>query len=104
MAIVRRTFFQHFCAGVDSEDIKPRLTQLKKSGVGAILDYAAEADVAAVPVVENASTIASEEALCDANAKCVHVCMIALVCPSNFELKHATHKHNIKAMDGCELL
>lgn len=44
-AIVKRTFFAQFVAGEDENDIKPALGRLKESGVGAILDYAAESDV-----------------------------------------------------------
>jgi proline dehydrogenase len=45
-ALVRATFFSHFCAGEDSVSIKPRVASLRKAGVGGILDYAAEADSA----------------------------------------------------------
>lgn len=44
--IPQHSFFSQFCAGEDSEDIKPSLARLRKAGIGAILDYAAEADVA----------------------------------------------------------
>jgi len=43
--VLRSTFFAHFCAGVDAEDILPTINALKAAGVGSILDYAAEADV-----------------------------------------------------------
>lgn len=43
--LMRTTFFGHFCAGEDEESIRPTVERLEKSGVGAILDYAAEADV-----------------------------------------------------------
>lgn len=36
------TFFGHFCAGEDERSIKPNVERLLNSGVGAILDYAAE--------------------------------------------------------------
>jgi len=45
-AALRATFFAHFCAGEDAETIKPTLARLRAAGVGGILDYAAEADVA----------------------------------------------------------
>lgn len=44
-AVVKRTFFGHFCAGISDTDIVPRVNQLRSLGVGAILDYAAEAKV-----------------------------------------------------------
>eukprot|EP00160_Parvularia_atlantis_P002650 Unigene1220_Nuclearia_a/m.3884 Unigene1220_Nuclearia_a/g.3884 ORF Unigene1220_Nuclearia_a/g.3884 Unigene1220_Nuclearia_a/m.3884 type:complete len:521 (-) Unigene1220_Nuclearia_a:88-1650(-) len=43
--LLRKTFFAHFCAGVDAQDIVPTIETLRRSGIGAILDYAAEADV-----------------------------------------------------------
>ena len=41
----KKTFFGHFCAGEDENDIAPVIAQLETRGVGGILDYAAEADV-----------------------------------------------------------
>eukprot|EP01102_Stenamoeba_stenopodia_P010392 TRINITY_DN3124_c0_g1_i1.p1 TRINITY_DN3124_c0_g1~~TRINITY_DN3124_c0_g1_i1.p1 ORF type:complete len:544 (-),score=116.62 TRINITY_DN3124_c0_g1_i1:2-1633(-) len=46
-AIVKRTFFAHFCAGESEEEIKPVMERLQKIGIGGILDYAAESDVPA---------------------------------------------------------
>lgn len=43
-AILKATFFGHFCAGEDQESIRPKVTAFEKAGVGSILDYAAEAD------------------------------------------------------------
>ena len=48
-AMVRPTFFGHFCAGEDETSITPTVQFLRQSGVGAILDYAAEADVDDAP-------------------------------------------------------
>ena len=47
--MVRPTFFNHFCAGTTEKDIRPTVEYLRKNGVGAILDYAAEADVDEAP-------------------------------------------------------
>jgi len=44
--VLKHTFFGHFCAGEDEVSIKPTIDALQKHGVGAILDYAAEADLA----------------------------------------------------------
>jgi hypothetical protein len=44
-ALVRPTFFRHFCAGEDADSIAPALARLREAGVGGILDYAAEADL-----------------------------------------------------------
>ena len=45
MKLVNETFFKHFCAGQDRDEVKPLMDSLKKLGVGGILDYAAEEDV-----------------------------------------------------------
>lgn len=42
---LKDTFFGHFCGGEDAQDIQPTIAKLRESGIGAILDYAAEADV-----------------------------------------------------------
>ena len=42
---MRPTFFNHFCAGEDEVSIVPTINYLQNNGIGAILDYAAEADV-----------------------------------------------------------
>jgi len=44
-AVVRHTFFNHFCGGETKQSIMPTVNRLKKAGVGSILDYAAEADI-----------------------------------------------------------
>ena len=42
--LVKHTFFQHFCAGEDSIDMKPVIDMLQQNNIGPILDYAAEND------------------------------------------------------------
>lgn len=49
-SLLNQTFFGHFCAGENAEDIRPCVKRLENSGVGSILDYAAEADVEEEPV------------------------------------------------------
>ena len=44
-ALLRPTFFAHFCAGETSEEVAHTIRFLQVQGVGGILDYAAEADV-----------------------------------------------------------
>lgn len=44
-ALLRATFFGHFCAGEDVNEIRPVIQKLESAGIGAILDFAAEADV-----------------------------------------------------------
>ena len=41
---MRGTFFNHFCGGETVADLDPVIQELRKQGVGAILDYAAEVD------------------------------------------------------------
>ena len=48
-ALVKATFFAQFCAGEDEDTIRPTIAWLRSAGVGAILDFAAEADVALAP-------------------------------------------------------
>ncbi|CAJ1366335.1 unnamed protein product [Effrenium voratum] len=81
--LLKKTFFEHFCAGVNSEDIRPRMIELQKLGVGGILDYAAEAKDGELPVTEKpedeeetvGAPLSSRtydyegEALCDARAQ-----------------------------------
>ncbi|PSC69490.1 Proline dehydrogenase [Micractinium conductrix] len=45
-AVIRRTFYKQFVAGEDALNIEPTLVRMKTNGVRAILDYAAEDDVA----------------------------------------------------------
>lgn len=42
---MQQTFFSQFVAGEDENTIKPTIDRLRGSGVGAILDYAAEKDI-----------------------------------------------------------
>jgi proline dehydrogenase len=46
MGVIRKTFFEHFCAGESEETIKPKIDYLASHHIGGILDYAAEADIA----------------------------------------------------------
>jgi len=81
--LLRKTFFDHFCAGESSSSIVPRMDELRRHGVGGILDYAAEAKEGEMPQavqpLEEAETIGAPlssrtydyrgEAICDANAE-----------------------------------
>ena len=44
-ALMKGTFYGHFVAGESKEEIKPKIDMMEKFGVGAILDYAVEADM-----------------------------------------------------------
>jgi len=43
--LLKKTFFGHFCAGETAEELLPVVDKLKRNGIGAILDYAAESDI-----------------------------------------------------------
>lgn len=45
--VMRHTFMKQFCAGEDEDDIMPTINMLRANGIRAIIDYAAEDDVAA---------------------------------------------------------
>jgi proline dehydrogenase len=47
-ALLRRTIFPQFCGAEDSAGLNPLLNQLDQQGIGAILDYAAEAPLPAL--------------------------------------------------------
>ncbi|KAI8912352.1 FAD-linked oxidoreductase-like protein [Powellomyces hirtus] len=44
-AVIKRTFFKHFCGGEDLKEVVPTMETFKKAKVGSILDLALEADV-----------------------------------------------------------
>ena len=44
-AVLKASFFGHFCAGEDEESIRPTIKNLELAGIGSILDYAAENDL-----------------------------------------------------------
>lgn len=74
--LLRATFFGHFCAGEDANEIRPVIHSLSNAGIGAILDYAAEADVAeprdlngvSQNLVSARTYDYEDESTCDANA------------------------------------
>jgi len=71
---LKKTFFGHFCAGETADDIQPTLKKLAQSGLLAVLDYAAEADVPAAQQRKRDGIVSARtydyqgEAECDANA------------------------------------
>jgi len=46
---MKKTFFGHFCGGETTAELQPTIDKLSESGIGSILDYAAEADVVKSP-------------------------------------------------------
>ena len=58
---MRGTFFNHFCGGETVADLDPVIQELRKHGVGAILDYAAEVDAEEEEDFENSDVEAEVE-------------------------------------------
>ena len=63
-ALIRRTFFAQFVGGESEAELAPLVAALAREGVGSILDYAAEADEAAVgePLAQHAAAEAHAHA------------------------------------------
>ncbi|KAL0486837.1 proline dehydrogenase [Acrasis kona] len=84
--IMKKTFFAHFCAGEDSETIKPVIKKLENAGLGAVLDYAAEADVPETPTERKEGVVSArtyeytDEASCDAN---LEICLSCIEASAN---------------------
>ena len=103
-SLLRFTYFGHFCAGEDANSIQPTVNYLHGNGIGSILDYAAESDVAVAapspspsptqPLQEQAEVSAiqcrvysyKDEALCDQHVETFVRCIEAVkkVSPTGF--------------------
>lgn len=55
---LKQTLFGHFCAGEDAERIQPAIRSLQVSGIGSILDFAAEDDGGDEDKAVQATTVA----------------------------------------------
>ena len=44
-SLMKQTFYGHFVAGEDREDIKPTIRRMHQFGVKSILDYSVEEDL-----------------------------------------------------------
>jgi proline dehydrogenase len=79
--ILKKTFFAHFCAGESADDIQPVIKKLENAGIGAVLDYAAEADIAEADTTRREGVVSARtydytgEEECDANAKICRSCI-----------------------------
>ncbi len=60
-AVLRATFFGHFCGGTDLDSVTPTVHKLERLGIGSILDYAAEKDVDAEGPAKASSEPLSKE-------------------------------------------
>eukprot|EP00922_Rhytidocystis_sp_ex-Travisia-forbesii_P044427 GHVS01066271.1.p1 GENE.GHVS01066271.1~~GHVS01066271.1.p1 ORF type:complete len:608 (+),score=90.81 GHVS01066271.1:125-1948(+) len=69
--LMRKTFFAHFCGGETVEGITGTIEDLKKRGVGSILDYAAEKDVSSEPVEGEKDSCFEENLNCSLSA--IHI-------------------------------
>lgn len=43
--LLKATLYGHFCCGEDEKRLEPAVAELRRNGIGGILDYAAESDV-----------------------------------------------------------
>ncbi|EGD79600.1 proline oxidase [Salpingoeca rosetta] len=81
--IVKGTFFRHFCAGENEDELRPIVAELRASGIGSIMDYAAEADLEDKPedVLEEEQRLSArtydyiDESHCDANVENFKTCI-----------------------------
>ncbi|KAH9247206.1 hypothetical protein BASA83_000359 [Batrachochytrium salamandrivorans] len=54
-AIVKATFFKHFCGGENLNEVLPTMASFETAGIGSILDLAIEADLDAMPLTGEAA-------------------------------------------------
>eukprot|EP01147_Barroeca_monosierra_P002666 gene2667-5560_t len=81
--IIKKTFFRHFCAGENEGELRPKVANLRASGIGSIMDYAAEADLEDKPedVLEEEQRLTArtydyvDERHCDANVVNFKICI-----------------------------
>lgn len=109
--ILKQTFFGHFCAGQTNEEVAKVIRKLDASGLGGILDYAAEADLSTVPPSQqrdrtgvNSARIYDYEgeSECDANALICAQCIEAAGMRQNGQQAFAAIK--LTALGKPELL
>lgn len=112
--VVRPTFFKHFCAGESEDTIRPTIEFLNRNGIGAILDYAAEADVPDAAAADPATQLGDREGVdsarvydyvteleCDENAKIFQSAISAVgnVSPTGFAAIKVTALGNPQVLE-----
>jgi proline dehydrogenase len=86
-SLLKATLFGHFCGGEDEERLQPAIADLRRNGIGGILDYAAESDVPTAKFNQPAREYSYEsEAACDGNVSIFRSCIrsVANVSPNGF--------------------
>lgn len=86
-SLLKVTVFGHFCAGEDEERLQPAIADLRRNGIGGILDYAAENDVPTAKFNQPAREYSYEsEAACDRHVNIFRSCIrsVANVSPDGF--------------------
>jgi proline dehydrogenase len=112
--VLKNSFFGHFCAGEDAILIKPTVDKLHQSGIGAILDYAAEDDIEEESKPAPDDTISNRKAfvecrvydykneeLCDLHVKTFEKCIEAVhdVSPTGFAALKLTALGNPRLLE-----
>ena len=109
-AILKATLYGHFCAGEDEQRLQPAIAELRRNGIGGILDYAAESDIEPTPqnlqplpgFIQPARIYDYEsEAGCDRHVDVFRSCIrsVANVSPDGFAAIKVTALGNPKLLE-----
>jgi len=109
-AILKATLYGHFCAGEDERRLQPVIEELRRNGIGGILDYAAESDIEPTPqnlqpvpgFIQPARVYDYEsEAACDHHVEVFRSCIrsVANVSPDGFAAIKVTALGNPKLLE-----
>eukprot|EP00002_Diphylleia_rotans_P023935 TRINITY_DN471_c0_g1_i1.p1 TRINITY_DN471_c0_g1~~TRINITY_DN471_c0_g1_i1.p1 ORF type:complete len:466 (+),score=100.79 TRINITY_DN471_c0_g1_i1:51-1448(+) len=95
-SMVRYTFFRHFCAGEEIHECESVIERLNESGVGSIVDYAAEAsEGGAAGFDQNAKQIMGTISLAARNKGIKFSCLkVSALCSTQFLHDHSLHLKN----------
>ena len=113
-AILKYSFYGHFCAGEDISEVKRTIDYLERNGIGSIMDYAAESDLQEAEKergpreFDTPSNLSSsrtysylDETLCDERAAIFEKCIRAVhkVSPTGFAAIKITALGNPKLLE-----